>query len=1007
MRINFIFFIFLSFVIGQDMVWQNNGIPIRQGVHIEWQRTVCPGESGSMIFVWSDTRYGSRNVFAQKVDSSGVLLWGSQGSAVTNLPGRQEDPVAITDGDGGAFIAWVDYRFDDEGDIFIQHIDNQGNRMMDDNGEALARVDGRHLTINMCTDSLGGVFVAWQDKRNFLDDDIFGTHVSSNYEIIAPSSGVSIIQMNGNQGAKSLEYAGNNQATIIWSDTRSGSGNDIYCQKINMNMEKIFSDGGLEVSATSDLETTPRTTFMKNDTSFVIWQSGTESTDIYYNLLTSDGLVFSEHLQLCSFNSSKANPRIKRNQLGEVFIQWIDYRNDPTAGNHYYQRVSHGGNISWDQNGIQLDASGDDHHARFSPGGNRELFVYWERGTFPNVDIMYQGIQSDGSLLLDNAEFVSNVSGYQSMPNTLFDNNNGSFVVFADQSNGSIDLRVQRMNSDLTSFELNGLIAMNGLDGDIEYPIANYTNDNVVLNWVDARDGKKVFGSIINDNGVITPLENGQNLTQFDSYTFQLENEPVSLLAHNYLFTAAFDAQSGAKLIRMNKFDLSFQMQWPNEGYVVHQSTLDQRKVKLFETADGIGVVWSEIRDEVDFDLFYQRFNLEGQMQFDSSGVTLMDGVWVDNYVEGIYSTPDSNFILVWVNDVWGSGSLSFQKFNLNGEIAAGWPSDGYTLSSIGDPEKLKGQVISDESGILVAWEETYNFNKNIKANIIHWDGTLEWTNGLLLTSAENDQINIDLAIDESSQTSLVIWEDFQNGNDLNIAGQFIDLSNNVLLNENVIICSNEEYQQSPVVKNVFDGHFLVLWEDERGFLNSDPVLSGGLDIYGQVIHYDHGNVYSDNGIALCQEYHDQKGPQISLLKEDQDASQSLWFTYWIDMRSSGKADLANLYGQALRLSEPMSTEISNIQPNSFKVGDAFPNPFNNSIGVQINIRELEPIDVIIVNVIGKVVYNEKIIPLSNGVHSFTWNGKNFYGQDLPSGIYFLQFNSLNFQSNKKISYLK
>jgi len=57
--------------------------------------------------------------------------------------------------------------------------------------------------------------------------------------------------------------------------------------------------------------------------------------------------------------------------------------------------------------------------------------------------------------------------------------------------------------------------------------------------------------------------------------------------------------------------------------------------------------------------------------------------------------------------------------------------------------------------------------------------------------------------------------------------------------------------------------------------------------------------------------------------------------------------------------------------------------------------------------VMGKVVYNEKIIPLSNGVHSFTWNGKNFYGQDLPSGIYFLQFNSLNFQSNKKISYLK
>ena len=500
MRIIYILMIISSFTIGQEMVWQDNGIPIRQGVHIEWQRTICPGEPGSMIFVWSDTRYGSRNVFAQKIDSTGALLWGDEGSAVTNLPGRQEDPVAITDGNGGAFISWVDYRFDEEGDIFIQHIDTQGNRMMDDNGAALARVDGRHLTINMCTDSLGGVFVTWQDKRNFLDDDIYGTHVSSNYEIIAPSIGVPIIQMNGNQGAKSLEYAGNNEASIIWSDTRSGSGNDIYCQKINVNMEKIFDDEGLEVSVTSDLETIPRTTYMKDDTSFVIWQSGTESTDIFYNLLTSDGLVFSEPLQLCSYNSSKAYPRVKRNQLGEVFIQWIDYRNDPTEGNHYYQRISTGGNISWDQNGIQLDLGGDDHHARFSTGGNRELFIYWERGTFPNVDIMYQAIQSDGSLLLDNAQFVSNVTGYQSMPNTLFDTNNGSFVVFADQSNGSIDLRVQRMDSDLTSFESNGLIAMNGLDGDVEYPIANYMNDYVVMNWVDARNRKKVFASIVDDD---------------------------------------------------------------------------------------------------------------------------------------------------------------------------------------------------------------------------------------------------------------------------------------------------------------------------------------------------------------------------------------------------------------------------------------------------------------------------------------------------------------------------
>ena len=51
----------------------------------------------------------------------------------------------------------------------------------------------------MCTDSLGGVFVTWQDKRGGIDDDIYGTHVSSDHEIINPGSGVPIVVEGGNQ----------------------------------------------------------------------------------------------------------------------------------------------------------------------------------------------------------------------------------------------------------------------------------------------------------------------------------------------------------------------------------------------------------------------------------------------------------------------------------------------------------------------------------------------------------------------------------------------------------------------------------------------------------------------------------------------------------------------------------------------------------------------------------------------------------------------------------------
>ena len=55
--------------------WQDNGVPVRQGIHIEWQRTGDVGNDGEMIFAWSDTRYGGRDVYAQKIDQDGNNMW--------------------------------------------------------------------------------------------------------------------------------------------------------------------------------------------------------------------------------------------------------------------------------------------------------------------------------------------------------------------------------------------------------------------------------------------------------------------------------------------------------------------------------------------------------------------------------------------------------------------------------------------------------------------------------------------------------------------------------------------------------------------------------------------------------------------------------------------------------------------------------------------------------------------------------------------------------------------
>ena len=67
------FFLCLTFLWAQ-FDWIDDGAPIRQGLHVEWQRTADASGTGELIFAWSDTRESIRDIFAQKVDVNGNKL---------------------------------------------------------------------------------------------------------------------------------------------------------------------------------------------------------------------------------------------------------------------------------------------------------------------------------------------------------------------------------------------------------------------------------------------------------------------------------------------------------------------------------------------------------------------------------------------------------------------------------------------------------------------------------------------------------------------------------------------------------------------------------------------------------------------------------------------------------------------------------------------------------------------------------------------------------------------
>ena len=87
---------------------------------------------------------------------------------------------------------------------------------------------------------------------------------------------------------------------------------------------------------------------------------------------------------------------------------------------------------------------------------------------------------------------------------------------------------------------------------------------------------------------------------------------------------------------------------------------------------------------------------------------------------------------------------------------------------------------------------------------------------------------------------------------------------------------------------------------------------------------------------------------------------------------------------------------------DTFALHPNFPNPFNPSTTLQFSIPERSHVTLKIYDVMGRDVFTLVDRKLSSGTHSSQWDGSNH-----PSGIYFLQLESLGQTHKQKIILMK
>jgi hypothetical protein len=128
-----------------ELVWAEGGVAVTTIISEKERPRLIGDGTGGFIIAWTDISVAEgwdKDVYVQKLDAEGQRIWGEQGIPVSAAPGQQSDPQIITDGSGGCVVAWPEIQYTDikTSGIFAQRISSSGEVLWQEGGVPVSNI---------------------------------------------------------------------------------------------------------------------------------------------------------------------------------------------------------------------------------------------------------------------------------------------------------------------------------------------------------------------------------------------------------------------------------------------------------------------------------------------------------------------------------------------------------------------------------------------------------------------------------------------------------------------------------------------------------------------------------------------------------------------------------------------------------------------------------------------------------------------------------------------------
>jgi hypothetical protein len=426
-----------------------------------------------------------------------------ENTAICTAPAQQSSPQIISDGAGGAIIAWEDAR-DVHFDIYVQRVDAQGKVLWQEDGVPVCTAPENQKRLRMISDGNSGVILVWHDMRNGISNyDIYAQRISAEGSPLWEKDGIPVCDEVKEQNSPCIVSDGAGGAIIIWEDFRTNYA-DLYGQRLNKNGESLWEKNGVLICGVMGAQNAPEIVSDGTGGAIVVWQDFRRNyADIYAQRIDGGGAIRWDKwgAAVCTAQGHESFAVAVSNGAEGAIVAWIDTRNGTNNNDIFVQQIDGNGAAQWLDNGVPLcTAPGNQNYPVItSDGAGGAVCAWWDMRS-GDFNVYAQHVDLAGAVTWGkNGMPVCIESGIQNRVSIISDGNQGAILTWNDNrmAPADFDVYAQRLGRNgLPLWEKKGIAVSAAFDTQCFPMLAGDGMGGAIFVWQDSRQKDKTYWDI-------------------------------------------------------------------------------------------------------------------------------------------------------------------------------------------------------------------------------------------------------------------------------------------------------------------------------------------------------------------------------------------------------------------------------------------------------------------------------------------------------------------------------